>query len=68
MSFSTQEPPSTLLRYSIAGCSEYSGRYDGSHIMVDRPTDQSSRWSGALHMPGVKQWILLRLDELSVLS
>jgi hypothetical protein len=36
--------------------------------MVDTPKDPNSRWSGQHESPSVKQWILLRLDELSVIG
>lgn len=61
-------PPSTPLAYTIAGCSEHSGNYYASNIIIDRPTDPASRWSGAHHVPNVKQWMLLRLENLCVLS
>lgn len=61
-------PPSTLLTYSIARCSEHSGKYHASNIIVDRPMDHTSRWSGAHQNPNAKQWVLLRLENLSVLS
>lgn len=61
------------LRYSIAGSSEYSGRYSPEHIKVDRPLDQSSRWSsvGAREREGPSSgrgWLLLRLDEPAILG
>ncbi|KAI9459094.1 Muskelin N-terminus-domain-containing protein [Russula earlei] len=38
------------------------------NIMIDAPTDPNSRWSGQHENPSVKQWILLRLDALSVIG
>lgn len=35
---------------------------------MDRPGDQSSRWSGAYQASNIKQWMLLKLDQLSILS
>jgi muskelin len=61
-------PPSIPLVYTIAGCSEHSGRYEASNILVDRPMEQASRWSGAHQMPNAKQWMLLRLEKLTILS
>jgi muskelin len=58
----------TRLSYSIAGCSEHSNRYVAENIMVDAPTDANSRWSGLHEDPTIKQWILLRLDTLSVIG
>lgn len=39
--------PSVTLDYSIAGYSSYSGVYEPTNVLVDRPQDLSSRWSGA---------------------
>ncbi len=63
------DPPSSVaLKYNIAGCSEHSGRYVAENIKIDSPQDQGSRWSGAYQTANVKQWMLLRLDSLVVLS
>ena len=59
---------SLRLSYTIAGCSEHSNRYVAENIMVDAPKDPNSRWSGQHESPSTKQWILLRLDELSVIG
>ncbi|KAA1472915.1 hypothetical protein DENSPDRAFT_839309 [Dentipellis sp. KUC8613] len=56
------------LTYSIAGCSEHSHRYVAENILHNSPLDQSSRWSGVNESPNVKQWLLLRLDSLSVVD
>ena len=61
-------PSSSRLSYTIAGCSEHSNRYVAENIMVDAPKDPNSRWSGQHESPSMKQWILLRLDELSVIG
>ena len=37
------------------------------NILVDKPQDQSSRWSGAFQ-GNVDQWVVLRLESLAVLS
>ena len=59
----------TQIRYRIAGCSDHSGRYVADHIRVDRPMDQSSRWSSAkdnsIHG---KSWILLELENPAVVG
>jgi hypothetical protein len=65
---SASHPPSTRLSYTIAGCSEHSNRYVAENIMVDAPTDPNSRWSGQHESSSIRQWILLRFDELSVIS
>jgi hypothetical protein len=59
---------SSPLSYTIAGCSEHSNRYVAENIMVDSPKDPNSRWSGQHESPSIKQWILLQLDELSVIG
>ncbi|KAK0210441.1 Muskelin N-terminus-domain-containing protein, partial [Desarmillaria ectypa] len=55
------------LLYSIAQGSPHSGQYAPENILVDNPSDQSSRWSGASH-GATKQWILLRLHSLAVVK
>ncbi|KAG1806116.1 uncharacterized protein BJ212DRAFT_1389716 [Suillus subaureus] len=59
-------PPAQPMTYAIAGCSEHSGNYVPENILVDTPQDPSSRWSGAQQLPTAKQWILLKLETLSV--
>ncbi|CAL1706336.1 unnamed protein product [Somion occarium] len=61
-------PPTVPITYSIAGCSEHSGKYVAENIRVDKPLDQSSRWSGAYQAGNVKQWMLLKTEELCVLK
>lgn len=61
------QPPVLPLAYSIAGCSEHSGRYVADNILVDHPMDQGSRWSGAYQASNIKQWMLLKLDHLAIL-
>ncbi|KAJ8518601.1 hypothetical protein ONZ45_g4355 [Pleurotus djamor] len=58
------------LSYSIYGGSEHSGPYAATHIMVDRPMDQASRWSSLNYASqgDVQQWLLLRLDALSIVK
>ncbi|KAF8134289.1 Muskelin N-terminus-domain-containing protein [Boletus edulis] len=63
---SASAPTTEPIPYSIAGCSEHSGHYVAENILVDRPQDQSSRWSGAQQPPSMKQWILLRLETLAI--
>ncbi|KAG2364029.1 Muskelin N-terminus-domain-containing protein [Suillus spraguei] len=61
-------PPAQTMTYAIAGCSEHSGNYVPENILVDTPQDPSSRWSGAQQLPTAKQWILLKLETLSVVK
>ncbi len=65
---SISHPPPIQLSYTIAGCSEHSNRFVAENIMVDLPSDPNSRWSGLHENPSIKQWILLRLDTLSVIG
>jgi len=60
-------PVSVPLNYGIASSTPHSGKYVPENIMVDKPQDQSSRWSGAFQ-GNADQWILLRLESLAVLS
>jgi muskelin len=62
------EPPSRHLTYTIAGSSEPSGHYVAENVMVDRPGDLMSRWSGSQNVPIEKHWLTLRLDSRSVVS
>ncbi|TCD65352.1 hypothetical protein EIP91_002791 [Steccherinum ochraceum] len=65
---SSSQPPIIPLTYTIAGCSEHSGRYVAENILLDNPLDQASRWSGAYQASNIKQWMLLELSQLSILS
>lgn len=62
------EPDMSMVDYGIAGSSEHSGAYVAENILVDRPRDQTSRWSGAIAASNTKQWIRLRLNQICVLS
>ncbi|XP_004345468.2 muskelin 1 [Capsaspora owczarzaki ATCC 30864] len=55
-----------VLPYSIDSCSSYSAQYLPTNILVDNPTDQSSRWSSNVnnHM----QFLMLKLAEPSVVK
>ncbi|KZT29147.1 hypothetical protein NEOLEDRAFT_1128727 [Neolentinus lepideus HHB14362 ss-1] len=63
-----QQPPTAKLVYAIAGGTEHSNRYGPENILLDRPEDASSRWSTAYQTPRVKQFILLRLEYLSIIK
>ena len=60
--------PIVKLNYDVAGTSEHSGEYVGEHVKVDRPGDQTNRWSCSRNMPSLKSWILLQLETPAVLS
>jgi hypothetical protein len=69
--FSSSAPLVVPIGYSIVNSSEHSGKYTAENIRVDNPNDQASRWSGASGaqpIQNLKQWILLRLDSVCVLS
>ena len=53
--------------YVVVSATPHSGRYRPEHIMVDKPYEQSSRWSGA-YPNGEKQWLLLKLETPGILS
>ena len=67
-SSSSAVPLSVPLTYTIASSTPHSGKYVPENIMVDKPQDQSSRWSGAFQGNATDQWIILRLESLSVLG
>ncbi|KAJ6625829.1 Muskelin N-terminus-domain-containing protein [Mycena sp. CBHHK59/15] len=56
----------SVLTYSIASCPAHSGPYSPENILIDNPSDQTSRWSGPTH--DSPQWLLLRLDTLAVVQ
>ncbi|KAF8971232.1 Muskelin N-terminus-domain-containing protein [Flammula alnicola] len=60
-------PPSVPLTYTIASSTPHSGKYGPENIIVDKPQDQASRWSGAFQ-GNANQWIMLRLESLAVLK
>ncbi|KAI8979000.1 Muskelin N-terminus-domain-containing protein [Pilobolus umbonatus] len=49
------------LKYTVYGCSSYSGSYYPHNICVDLPTEQSSRWSSGLH--DRDQYITIQFDS-----
>ena len=60
------QPDIVPLTYAISGATPHSGIYRPENILVDKPQDAASRWSGALQ--GTNQYIMLRLESLAVLS
>ena len=68
MGDSLPEPDVVTVDYEIAGSSGHSGSYVAENILLDKPTDQSSRWSSAIAVTNGKQFIRLRLKQLCVLS
>lgn len=65
------EPTTVQISYDIAGSSGCSGQYVAENVLEDNPMDSTSRWSSAVSFqesPDGKQWILLRLQDVAVLS
>ncbi|KAF8513102.1 Muskelin N-terminus-domain-containing protein [Hysterangium stoloniferum] len=58
--------PSVPLGYSIVKCTGHSGKYAPEHILVNNPTDPSSRWSGAIQTANHQQWLILELASPSL--
>jgi len=58
--------PSEKLKYNIHSWSSYSPTYHPKNIMVNRPQDQSSRWSSNSndHM----QFVTIKLDKMSIVK
>jgi muskelin len=54
------------LDYQIESCSSYSASYQPTHIQVNKPSDQSSRWSSGSN--NQLQYLLLKLDHISVVQ
>ncbi|CAH3026215.1 unnamed protein product [Porites evermanni] len=53
-----------VLTYSIHKCSSHSSNYLPTNILVDKPNDQSSRWSSDSNSP--PQFLILKLDKPAV--
>ncbi|KAH6591184.1 hypothetical protein BASA61_005038 [Batrachochytrium salamandrivorans] len=58
--------PAQKLEYSIHACSSYSSSYLPANILVNRPQDQSSRWSSGSN--NQMQFITLKLAAMSVVQ
>ncbi|EEB95504.1 hypothetical protein MPER_05516 [Moniliophthora perniciosa FA553] len=56
------ETMSVPLTYSIDDSIPPSGRYVAENVLIDKPTDQNSRWSTS----NTNQWITLRLQSLAI--
>ncbi|XP_048579219.1 muskelin isoform X2 [Nematostella vectensis] len=55
-----------ILKYTIHKWSSHSGNYDPRNILVDKPNDQSSRWSSASNYP--PQFLTLKLCRPAVVK
>ncbi|KAI8924913.1 Muskelin N-terminus-domain-containing protein [Entophlyctis helioformis] len=58
--------PPLRLDYDIAAYSSFSASYHPKHIMVNKPHDQSSRWSSGSN--NQMQYILLKLDHMAIVQ
>lgn len=56
----------TNLKYSLHGFSSYSSSYVPDNILVDRPSDQSSRWSSGNNAS--PQFLTLKLERLAIVK
>jgi len=54
----------TNLKFSLHGFSSYSSSYVPDNILVDRPSDQSSRWSSGNNAS--PQFLTLKLERLAI--
>ncbi|KAG8965709.1 Muskelin 1, intracellular mediator containing kelch motif [Tulasnella sp. 419] len=56
--------------YTIEACSSHTNQHCPENILVNKPNDLSSRWSGIHHAASEgfqrSQWILLKLDTLAI--
>ncbi|XP_063931653.1 muskelin-like [Zophobas morio] len=62
---SKQEFTEVELPYSIHSWSSYSADYHPKNILIDNPSEQSSRWSSEEN--NLLQFILLRLEQVSLI-
>ena len=58
--------PVTKLKYAIHGFSSHAAAYHPKHILVNKPGDQSSRWSSAAN--NHNQFVTVKLDRLAVVQ
>lgn len=59
-------PPPAKLAYSIHSYSSHAASYHPRNILVNKPGDQSSRWSSASN--NHNQFVLLRLDRPAIVQ
>uniref|UniRef100_A0A0W0F3Q7 Muskelin N-terminal domain-containing protein n=1 Tax=Moniliophthora roreri TaxID=221103 RepID=A0A0W0F3Q7_MONRR len=60
------ETMSVPLTYAIDASTPPSGRYVAENVLIDKPTDQNSRWSTSTS--NTNQWITLRLQSLAIVK
>ncbi|KAJ3377243.1 Muskelin 1, intracellular mediator containing kelch motif, partial [Entophlyctis sp. JEL0112] len=64
--FPTQTPVSQKLNYGVFAWSSHSAGYHPRHVLVNKPTDQSSRWSSGSN--NQVQYLTLKLDKIAVVQ
>ncbi|KAF2367043.1 Muskelin N-terminal [Trinorchestia longiramus] len=55
---------SVLLKYTIHKYSSYSSKFAPENILVDKPQDQTSRWSSDSHVP--PQYLIMKLESAAI--
>ncbi|KAJ3087453.1 Muskelin 1, intracellular mediator containing kelch motif [Quaeritorhiza haematococci] len=56
--------PAEKIGYDIHASSSHSASYHARNIMVNKPTDQSSRWSSGSN--NQTQYITIKLDKMAI--
>uniref|UniRef100_A0A3B5BEF2 Muskelin N-terminal domain-containing protein n=1 Tax=Stegastes partitus TaxID=144197 RepID=A0A3B5BEF2_9TELE len=59
-------PESRVLTFSVFKWSSYSSTYLPENILVDKPNDQSSRWSSESNYP--PQFLILKLERPAIVQ
>uniref|UniRef100_A0A8C7HPE6 Muskelin 1, intracellular mediator containing kelch motifs n=1 Tax=Oncorhynchus kisutch TaxID=8019 RepID=A0A8C7HPE6_ONCKI len=59
-------PENRVLSFSVFKWSSYSSTYLPENILVDKPNDQSSRWSSESNYP--PQYLMLKLERPSIVQ
>ncbi|TPX48357.1 hypothetical protein SeMB42_g03037 [Synchytrium endobioticum] len=63
---SIMPPTPHILKYDIHAWSSHSASYHPSHILVNKPNDQGSRWSSGSN--NQSQFITIKLDRMSIVQ
>lgn len=64
MNTPTPTTPPKKIKYDVASWSSHSASYHPRNITVNKPSDQSSRWSSGSN--NQSQYLMLKLDKMSV--
>ena len=60
------KPPAAKLKYEVDSWSSHSASYHPRNVMVNKPQDQSSRWSSGSN--NQMQFITLRLEKMAIVQ